>query len=600
MVTVNKQLERAHEDAEARGASPAHPRLPLRLRPRRYFHRVLLTSAVVALVLAAGLVGYLEHRAAELQREHTNVIVQQICERTATALSREIRELLDAALFKTIEGIGHPQMLAYDLPRIGAYLAEGARQHPYVDRFFIWSEGRSPDYQDQVVFYSPNDDPATRLTSIVDADGRTLGSLVADPMLGRDILQIAQTEAGARTFVVLERTIGGIPYQIVLHPLWSNDRRLGFAGLVGYTVNMQNVNGELFSKLLNGDVKTFLNPDPRLPTLSATLVDDRGNVVYGQPISAGLPSASAPLDLLFFPYEPLDQWLSDRPPMRLWHVAVSATGPIVYGRFPGKWLVGAIVLLIVIAVVCAVSVERQAVRLSQMQADFVANASHQLKTPLSLLSTAVETLSLDRVPADRMKEYLQILRSQTRRMTTLVERVLQFARVDAGPNVFRLEPLNLVPLVHAVVDRFSADNHQTRVPISFESASNVIMAGVDASAVEQLVVNLLDNAVKYGDEHNAIAVAVAQSNGYAAISVRDRGFGIHNADVPHIFNKFYRGRTGGHGRPGFGLGLALVDSVARAHGGRATVQTIFNRGSEFVVMLPALPPAVDGLSDSGR
>lgn len=558
---------------------------------------MLLASAIGALVIAAGLVAYLEHRAAELQREQTHVIVQQICERTATALSAHLRELLDAALFETIEGIGHPQMLAYDLPRIAAYFSEGVRDHPYVDRFFIWSEGRSPASDDQVVFYSADDDARTRLTSIRGANGEMLGSLVADPPLGQQILQLARAQADARTFVVLERTIRNVPYQIVLHPLWSNDRRLGFAGLVGYTVNLHKVDGELWRTLLNGNVKALLNPDPRLPTLAATLLDDRGNVVYGQAIPPGLPSGTAPLDLLFFPYEPLNQWLSGRPPMRLWQVAVSATGPVVYSHFPGKWLVAAVVLLIVIAVVCAVSVERQSIRLSQMQADFVANASHQLKTPLSLLSTAVETLSLDRVPPERMKEYLQILRSQTRRMTSLVERILQFARVDADSTVFRMEPLNLVPLVHAVVDRFTADNHQPRVPITFERGREVVMARVDAGAIEQVMVNLLDNAVKYGDEHNAIAVTVSQSNGYAAISVRDRGFGVHAADVPHIFNKFYRGQAGGEGRPGFGLGLALVDSVARAHGGRATVQTVFNRGSEFVVMLPALPPNSDGLSN---
>jgi signal transduction histidine kinase len=576
--------------------APRHHRVLLRVRPRRYFHLVLLTSAVVALVTAAALVAYLENRAAELQREQTHVIVQQICERTATALAARIRTLLDAALFETIEGIGHPQMLAYDLPRIAAYFAEGYKQYPYVDRFFIWAEGRSPLAEDQVVFHSPGseNDPAPPLTTIRGADGAFLGSLVAEPALGRAVLRLARERADARTFVVLEETIGGVPYQIVIHPLWSSDRRLGFAGLVGYTVNLQTVDGELFRTLLNSEVATFLNPDPRLPTLAATLLDEKGRVVYGKSVPAGVPSGTAPLDMLFFPYEPLHQWLGGRPPVRLWQVSVSAAGPIVYSHFPGKWVVGAVVLLIVIAVLCALSVERQALRLSQMQADFVANASHQLKTPLSLLSTAVETLSLDRVPPERMKEYLQIVRSQTRRMTTLVERILQFARVEAGPTVYRMEPLNVVPLVHAVVDRFRADN-QARVPIAFESSRDVVMARVDANAIEQAVVNLLDNAVKYGDDHNAITVAVRQSNGYAAISVRDEGFGIHSSDVPHVFNKFYRGRTGGDGRPGFGLGLAVVDSVARAHGGRATLETIYKRGSEFNILLPVLPATRDGL-----
>ncbi|HYU78428.1 MAG TPA: HAMP domain-containing sensor histidine kinase, partial [Vicinamibacterales bacterium] len=242
--------------------------------------------------------------------------------------------------------------------------------------------------------------------------------------------------------------------------------------------------------------------------------------------------------------------------------------------------------------------ERQATRLSRMQADFVANASHQLKTPLSLLSTAVETLTLDRVPPERQKEYLKILLSQTRRITSLVERILEFSRVEAGPNVYRMEPINLVSLVRAVVDRFRTESQQDKIPITFESSREVVIARADANAIEQAILNLLDNAIKYGDEQNRVTVAIAQSNGYAAISVRDEGFGIHSGDLPHIFGKFYRGRTGGDGRPGFGLGLAVVDSVARAHGGRATVQTASSRGSEFTLLLPAIPPNDHGLSDS--
>lgn len=567
-------------------------------RPRRPLYRVLLTSAILALVVAALLVAYLERRAAALQQEQTNVIVQQICDRTAAVLAAHIRKRLDSALFESIEGIGHPQMLAYDLPRIATYLADGYKRNPYVDRFFFWAEGRSPLSESQVVFYSTSNDATGRVAPVVDPQGRQLGSLVSEPELGREILRLARTEAPGQTFVVLERTIAGFQYQVILHPLWSNDRRLGFSSLIGYTVNLGKVDARMFHALLDEDVKTFLNPDSRMPTFAATLVDESGKVVYGQQVAPEVPSGRAALDLLFFPYEPLTQWLAGRPPVRIWQVVVSAPGSVAYTHFPGKWLVLAIVMLIVIAVVCAVSVERQATRLSRMQADFVANASHQLKTPLSLLSTAVETLTLDRVPPERQKEYLKILLSQTRRITSLVERILEFSRVEAGPNVYRMEPINLVSLVRAVVDRFRTESQQDKIPITFESSREVVIARADANAIEQAILNLLDNAIKYGDEQNRVTVAIAQSNGYAAISVRDEGFGIHSGDLPHIFGKFYRGRTGGDGRPGFGLGLAVVDSVARAHGGRATVQTASSRGSEFTLLLPAIPPNDHGLSDS--
>jgi len=245
-----------------------------------------------------------------------------------------------------------------------------------------------------------------------------------------------------------------------------------------------------------------------------------------------------------------------------------------------------------------VAVLRQSQRLSLMQADFVANVSHQLKTPLSLLSTAIETLRLGRVPADRFQQYLEILSSQTMRMTALIERILHFSRLDSDPEAYRMEPVNLVPLVGAVVDRFKTGDRQ-QIPVAFAPASAAVVVRADAHAIEQVVANLLENAVKYGDERNSVEVSVARSNGSAAISVRDHGIGIHHDDLPYIFDKFYRGRTGDQGRPGFGLGLALVQSIARAHGGRATVRTEYNAGSEFTLIIPAIAEdAADAVSDT--
>jgi signal transduction histidine kinase len=132
-----------------------------------------------------------------------------------------------------------------------------------------------------------------------------------------------------------------------------------------------------------------------------------------------------------------------------------------------------------------------------------------------------------------------------------------------------------------------------QVPIEFASEVPAAMARADASAIEQAVVNLLENAVKYGGDQNQVQVHVQQIGGRATIAVRDQGLGIHSSDLPYVFDKFYRGRTGDRGRPGFGLGLALVRSVARAHGGDATVRTEYSKGSEFSIVLPLIA-AQDG------
>ncbi len=172
-------------------------------------------------------------------------------------------------------------------------------------------------------------------------------------------------------------------------------------------------------------------------------------------------------------------------------------------------------------------------------------------------------------------------------MKGLVERVLQFSRLDADSNAhwMRMKHVNLVAVVQAVVDRFRNDVPY-QVPITFESSCESVIVRADASAIEQAMLNLLENAVRYGDDDNEVHVRVEHTNRHVVISVRDRGIGIHSADVPYIFEKFYRGQSGDRGRPGFGLGLSLVQAIARAHGGRATVDTEYKVGSVFTVVLP--------------
>src|SRR5437867_12186348 len=107
------------------------------LKPR-LSDRVLLVGAILALTTAATLVAYLEHHADDLQRQQNRVIIQQICDRTATVLAGRIRHLLDIAVLETIEGIGHQKISDEDVPRVAASFAKGVKRHPFVDRFFLW------------------------------------------------------------------------------------------------------------------------------------------------------------------------------------------------------------------------------------------------------------------------------------------------------------------------------------------------------------------------------------------------------------------------------------------------------------------------------
>jgi len=242
-------------------------------------------------------------------------------------------------------------------------------------------------------------------------------------------------------------------------------------------------------------------------------------------------------------------------------------------------------MLLVIALYCAVIVERQAMRLSRMQVDFIANASHQLKTPLALLSGAAETLVLRRLSTpEKLSEYVEIIRSSTERLTALVHDILHVSRVEGRP--LMRQPVDIGALVVRTVEDFGR-GLSGDVILRAEIPSRPAVVAAEPRAIEQVVLNLLDNAVKYGQQGNEVTVLVERVGSEVVVRVRDTGIGIDAADLPHIFEKFYRGRTSRPDLPGFGLGLGIVDSIVRGHGGRVTVTSKLGTGSEFLVALRA-------------
>jgi signal transduction histidine kinase len=286
----------------------------------------------------------------------------------------------------------------------------------------------------------------------------------------------------------------------------------------------------------------------------------------------------------------LSNYLAPLPAVPSWRLVVRPETALPNGSPSSLWLLGAVVGLLVIAVVCAVGVNREAVRLARLQSDFVLNVSHQLRTPLAMLSGAAETLGLERLRSpEKITHYAGIVQAQTDRLSSLVDQILQVHSADhagaAGP-MRRLDAGELVARAAADV-QLLADRRVTRIAID-RPAEPLPIEG-DPVALEHVLLNLLENAVKYGDADNEVRVGVRRAGSDVAITVADRGVGIARADLPHIFEKFYRGRVDGPTRRGFGLGLAIVRTTVAGHGGTVTVASEQGRGSAFTVRLPLAP-----------
>jgi two-component system phosphate regulon sensor histidine kinase PhoR len=253
----------------------------------------------------------------------------------------------------------------------------------------------------------------------------------------------------------------------------------------------------------------------------------------------------------------------------------------------GDWASATAVLLILAAIFCALASARQARALTRMQSDFVTNVSHQLKTPLSVLSGASQTLYSRRLQApEKLTAYHELIRLQVSRLSRLVEQILMFARVDMG-SALSTRRVDMKELVKRCVDDFRRDLTSDDLSMDLEVVGDRHVVEGNPDSLEQVVLNLVDNAVKYGriDSPNHVVVRLETKGSDLVISVRDRGIGIEPSEKARIFAKFYRGEQAQRTK-GFGLGLAIVQSIVFSHHGSVNVSSAVGVGSEFRVTLP--------------
>lgn len=228
---------------------------------------------------------------------------------------------------------------------------------------------------------------------------------------------------------------------------------------------------------------------------------------------------------------------------------------------------------------------------------FTADASHELKTPLAVLRADVERAMSDRASAHEKALALEEALQETARMTDLVESLLTLARADEGRFEVVREPVDLKPLVQEVYETGVILGEEAGVGVTLPFLADATVLG-DRSRLRQLFLNLVTNAIKYTQPGGRVDIGLGRHAEHAAFAVRDTGIGIAAADLPHVFDRFWRadrvrsrvaGRTPSE-RGGFGLGLAISYWIAQAHGGALTVSSRLGKGSLFTVTLPLAHP----------
>ncbi|HVF90932.1 MAG TPA: HAMP domain-containing sensor histidine kinase [Blastocatellia bacterium] len=228
-------------------------------------------------------------------------------------------------------------------------------------------------------------------------------------------------------------------------------------------------------------------------------------------------------------------------------------------------------------------------KLSEMKTDFVSNVSHELRTPLSSIRVFGEFLTLGRVKEpEKIREYGQYIETESRRLTQLINNILDFSKIESSQKQYQFEKADVDEVISETLKMFEVRLKQDDFTITCERPPRALpRAIIDAEAIAQAFVNLVDNAVKYSGSCKEIFVRLGQKDGEITIAVTDKGMGIPQIDQDKIFEKFYRVSTGlVHDVKGSGLGLSIVKHIVQAHRGRVTVESEYGSGSTFTIHLP--------------
>jgi two-component system phosphate regulon sensor histidine kinase PhoR len=228
-------------------------------------------------------------------------------------------------------------------------------------------------------------------------------------------------------------------------------------------------------------------------------------------------------------------------------------------------------------------------RLETMRKEFVANVSHELKTPITSIKGFIETLSDGAIhdPADA-KRFLDIVARQTQRLNAIIDDLLTLSRIEqqADRSEIELQAGPLRPVIQAAIqlcERKAAEK-EIQLRVDCEETSS---ARMNPALLEQAIVNLIDNAIKYSNPKSDIQISAARTNGTIVIRVMDSGCGIEPQYLPHLFERFYRvDKARSRKLGGTGLGLAIVKHIVQSHGGRVAVESTPGKGSIFSIHLP--------------
>ncbi|MFL6235427.1 MAG: sensor histidine kinase [Thermoanaerobaculia bacterium] len=410
-------------------------------------------------------------------------------------------------------------------------------------------------------FHQPDDSPEARAVSVAVAPWKALYH--RDGVLERVRLFVEEKDPH---------------FRILLYPVTDDSSRL--VGLAGMILDERYFKQKVLPKAIHDALSEFSDGGEHKPIVSVE--DGQGHIIY---------STDALSDT--------DLWRTEaRRPFGFvftdWSVALATrhatAAEVAHRNFAlNLGLSSALAAVLLCGLMLALRYASREMKLSQMKNEFVSNVSHELRTPLASIRVFGELLRLGRFGGvDKAREYGDFIETESRRLTQLINNILDFAGIESGRKTYRFERADLREVVDATLRSFEVRLRKEGFRLHLEGVDAPLPTVViDASAIGQSLSNLLDNAVKYSRDARDIDVFLRRDGDFVVISVRDHGIGIPRGEQRKIFDRFHRVSTGlVHDVKGSGLGLAIVRHIVEAHHGRVAVESRPDEGSTFSIHLP--------------
>ena len=222
--------------------------------------------------------------------------------------------------------------------------------------------------------------------------------------------------------------------------------------------------------------------------------------------------------------------------------------------------------------------------LEQMRRELVANVSHDLRTPLASIHGYIETLLMkkDSLDEETKEKYLNTTLQSTQKLKTLVDELFELSKIESKERKLNIESFSVKELAFDVVSHFKREAEEKKIEIAVDSSEHISLVKADLALIDRTLQNLIGNAVKYCTEGDKINVGIRETNGKIVVSISDTGSGISEADLPHLFDRFFKGKSS---KPGTGLGLAIVKGILELHHSEYKVESKLGEGTRFTFTL---------------